>query len=421
MTARAKHIAMALYGDLSYDSRVQREATTLHAAGYAVTVVCLDVNDANAVDLPPGVAIVAHRPSSSEILPGARSPFNPDDPGTSTPRRGGKVSWVTGYMRNVRRWGRWAVEHVRADAWHAHDLTGLAALGGADVFGRLPVVYDSHELYLESGTAQRLPRPARWLLRRYERSRARHSAAVITVNDGVADALRARYGVDPVVVLNCPPLREVHRPGAMRRRLGLGARPVLLYHGALSAGRGIDATLAAMSLLPVDVAFVILGNGSLAPMLAARRAEPALVDRVFLHPAVPPRELLDWVVDADLVMVLQATEGSELNFRLSTPNKLFEAMVSGVPVVVSPFAVMRGIVEHEGIGIVVDPSDVDGIARAVASLLGDETTRRDLGERARLAARTTYNWERQAERLVSLYERVLPLRAPSSLPLPRSQ
>ena len=410
MTGRAKHIAMALYGDLSYDSRVQREATTLHAAGYEVTVACLDVNDANAVDLPPGIAIVPHRPSSSEILPGARSPFNPGDPGTSTPRRGGKVSWATGYMRNVRRWGQWAVGRVRADAWHAHDLTGLAALGATDVFGRVPVVYDSHELYLESGTPQRLPPPARWLLRRYERSLARRSAAVITVNDGVADALRARYGVNPVVVLNCPPHRDVHRPGAMRRRLGLGARPVLLYHGALSPGRGIEAALAAMPLLPQEVAFVILGNGSLAPVLAARREDPALADRVFLHPAVPPRELLDWVVDADLAMVL--IERSEENFRLSTPNKLFEAMTSGVPVVASPLPVMRGIVEHEGIGALADPSDVDRIATTIRSLLGDAATLRQCSERARCAARTTYNWERQAERLVSLYERVLPVRAP---------
>ena len=93
--------------------------------------------------------------------------------------------------------GRWAVGRVRPDAWHAHDLTGLAALGATDVFRTVPVVYDSHELYLESGTPQRLPPQARWLLRRYERSLARRSAAVITVNDGVADALatiRSRSG-----------------------------------------------------------------------------------------------------------------------------------------------------------------------------------------------------------------------------------
>ena len=54
MTGRAKHIAMALYGDLSYDSRVQREATTLHAAGYEVTIVCLDVRMPTPSSFPPG-------------------------------------------------------------------------------------------------------------------------------------------------------------------------------------------------------------------------------------------------------------------------------------------------------------------------------------------------------------------------------
>lgn len=190
-----------------------------------------------------------------------------------------------------------------ADAWHAHDLTGLAALGATGVLKQVPVVYDSHELYLGSGTAMRLPAPARWLLRRYEGSLARHSAAVITVNDGVAAVLAARYAVDPVVVLNCPPYRDVQRPGAMRRRLGLGTRPVLLYHRALSPGRGIEATLAAMRVLPADVAFV-LGNGSLGSLLATLREDPDLADRVFLHPAVPPRDPLDWVVDADLAMIL---------------------------------------------------------------------------------------------------------------------
>jgi glycosyltransferase involved in cell wall biosynthesis len=409
MTGRAKHIAMALYGDLSYDSRVQREARTLHATGYRVTVTCLDVADPRAVDLPPDVAVLANRPDSSEILPGARSPYHPDDPGTATPRRGGKVSWVTGYIRNVRAWGRWAARAVRPDAWHAHDLTGLAALGATHSFRTVPVVYDSHELYLESGTAMRLPRQARRLLRSYEQSLVRRSTAVITVNDGVAGALASRYGVDPVVVLNCPPYREVDRPGAMRRELGLGARPVLLYHGALSPGRGIEATLAAMPLLQQEVAFVILGNGSLAPMLAARREDRKLVDRVFLHPAVAPRELLDWVVDADLAMVL--IERSEENFRLSTPNKLFEAMTSGVPVVTSPLPVMREIVERERIGEVADPGDVDRIATTIESLLGDAATLRQCGERARRAARTTYNWDRQAERLLSLYERVLATRA----------
>ena len=101
MTGPRRRVGMALYDDPSYDSRVQREATTLHAAGYEVTVACLAVSDPRALDVPAGVTIVPHRPAASEILPGARSPFHAADPGRTRPHRGGKVSWLTGYVRNV--------------------------------------------------------------------------------------------------------------------------------------------------------------------------------------------------------------------------------------------------------------------------------------------------------------------------------
>ena len=251
----------------------------------------------------------------------------------------------------------------------------------------------------------RLPRPARALMRRYEGSLARSCAAVVTVNDAVARELGRRYGVNPTVVLNCPPFRDIRRPGAMRTRLGLESRPVLLYHGALSPGRGIEATIAALRRLPPEVAFVILGNGSLAPALLKQRDEPGLAGRLHLHPAVPPRDLLSWVVDADLAMVL--IEASELNFRLSTPNKLFEAMTSGVPVIASPLPALRSVVESERIGSLADPADIDGVARAVDRLLSDPAGLRRAGERARVAARASYNWERQGRRLVELYDRIL--------------
>jgi glycosyltransferase involved in cell wall biosynthesis len=99
---------------------------------------------------------------------------------------------------------------------------------------------------------------------------------------------------------------------------------------------------------------------------------------------------------------------TELNFVVSTPNKLFECMTAGVPVLASDFPEMRRIVMGERIGAVCDPTDPGEIAGSIDRLLGARTELAEMGERARLAAQRTYNWEAQAAGLTDLYRRILP-------------
>ena len=84
-------------------------------------------------------------------------------------------------------------------------------------------------------------------------------------------------------------------------------------------------------------------------------------------PAVPPDELLGWVAAADVVAM--PIQPSTLNHRLTTPNKLFEAMAVGVPVVASDLPGMAPIVRETGCGVVCDPTDPAAIAAAIASIL----------------------------------------------------
>lgn len=405
---RRPRVTMVLYADPTHDGRVQREAATLADAGYDVRLLALEGRRPVVVPPRAGVEVVVRRATASKVVPGTKSPFHPGDPGTSPPVRGGRFGWVAGYAANLRSWGRWAVRTGGApDVWHAHDFTALLALALGGLPRRAPLVYDSHELYMEVGSVARMPGPIRHLLAEIEGRMARRALGVVTVNHGVAAELARRYGVEPIVVFNCPPFFEVDRPGRMRSALGLTDEQVLLYHGAISEGRGIEVALAALLKLPSNVVFVALGDGALVPWLREQQKQPELAGRLLLHPAVPLAELLSWVVDADLGLAVFAP--TEMNFVVATPNKLFECITAGVPLLGADLPEMRRIITDGPIGAVCDPTDANAVADSIGRLLAQPDELAAMAARGRKLARTTYNWDAQAGALVDLYRRVAPI------------
>ena len=121
---------------------------------------------------------------------------------------------------------------------------------------------------------------------------------------------------------------------------------------------------------------------------------------------VPPSALLDWTASSDVM--LMAIQPTTLNHRFTTPNKLWEAIAAGVPVVASDLPGMAAVVRETGCGVLVDPTSPTDIARGIRSILElPPADREALTERCRSAARTTYSWESQVGILLALYERLL--------------
>jgi glycosyltransferase involved in cell wall biosynthesis len=268
-------------------------------------------------------------------------------------------------------------------------------------------VYDSHELFLEAGTVATQPRWSKVGLRRTEARLARAAAAVVTVNGAIAEELVARYGIArPTVVHNCPPKPSgIPARDRLRSALGLGPDvPIVICHGGFGANRGIEQTAAAL-LEPGlgDAHLVFLGRAT--PIVETILAMPRLSDRVHLLPPVPPDEVVDWIAGADVAAM--PIQPSSLNHLLSTPNKLFESLAAGVPVVSSDAPVRRRIVidDPDGpLGAVCDPERPEAIAAAIRSILDlPEDARADLRARCLRAARERWNWETESARLVSVY------------------
>jgi glycosyltransferase involved in cell wall biosynthesis len=399
---------MAVYGDLTFDSRVQREARALAAAGYRVTVYCLAWSG-NPATFGMRVDVVTMMPEHGRVVPGTASPFLDMRVTSGRLRRVRlRAAWLVGYVRNLRAWGRMVVDHAgRVDAWHLHDFAGLVAIAPR-VTG--PIVYDVHDLFTETGTGRHLPDPVRWAAHAYERWLVRRTSLVVAVNAGIADDVERRCRPRTIVVVHnavprwTPP---VPRPDLIRQHLGLAPDvPVILYHGMLSAMRGIDRLCEAMSEPELEHAhLVLLGYGQLRDRLTQTAAEPRFGGRIHLIDAVPPDQLLPWVASADVgAMTLPA---ASRNLVLATPNKLFECLAAGTPPVVSDLPLMRRIVMDDPLGPlgdVCDPTDTRSIALAIGRILGqDDAARAALRSRCLAAAGARWNWEAEASRLVAAY------------------
>jgi glycosyltransferase involved in cell wall biosynthesis len=208
--------------------------------------------------------------------------------------------------------------------------------------------------------------------------------------------------------MNCPVRYEPPepRPDLIRDALGLdGDTAVVLYQGLLMTERGIEESMAAIRSVPGAV-LALLGFGSIRDRLAGEVAAPPYAGRVFLLDPVPPAELLDWTASADVSMM--AIQPTTLNHRFTTPQKLFESLAAGTPIVASDLPGMAPIVRDSGAGLVCDPTDPDAIAAAIRSILELPPAERDaMRQRGLAAAHETYNWAAQEVALRATWDRLL--------------
>ncbi|MBM3695872.1 MAG: glycosyltransferase [Actinobacteria bacterium] len=291
-----------------------------------------------------------------------------------------------------------------AQVWHCHDLNTLAI--GVRAKRARPgtrLVYDSHELATERS---RMGRWARWRAGRQERRGLRHTDERIWTTRSRAEYIVRRYGIPfPTLIHNVPERMEVKQGWDLRERLGIPAdRRILLYQGSIQEFRGIEEAIEAVTLLDRCV-LVVIGYGYHRPALEEMVRRRGLQDRVYFFGPIPNDELLYYTASADVGLCV--IRGQSLSYRWSMPNKLFEYMMAGIPIVASDFEEMGRVVREEGVGTVCDPDDPQSIAAAVRAIVDDP----EAEARFRAATRTAiekYNWDEEERKLLALYRRLEP-------------
>jgi glycosyltransferase involved in cell wall biosynthesis len=165
--------------------------------------------------------------------------------------------------------------------------------------------------------------------------------------------------------------------------------------------RGVFVILEALQRLPEAFVYVAIGPGPDAPALARRIERLGLVGRAFCLPPVPLDELPALTASADIG--LSVFQNTSLSYYLAAPNKLFEYMRAGLPIVASDFPEVARLWEAGDLGERVDPADPSAVARAVSALYEDADRRRRIAETAQRLARERFSWEGEARKLIALY------------------
>ncbi len=314
----------------------------------------------------------------------------------------------------------WAVALERvvepAELWHGMWAGSLPAMVRLQRLHGGRSIYDSRDVYMLSREFYRLEWPLRSILAALERRWAHRVDRVITVNDAYAGLIARQLRVPrPPVVLNTPERWSppIPLPDLIREALDLGPESaVVLYQGQLNTDRGIEQAADAVVTIPGAI-LALLGPGTREARYVGMTALPPYAGRVFRLPAVPPSELLPWTASADvMVMAIQPTS---VNHQYTTPQKLWEALAAGVPVVASDLPGMADVVRETGAGYLCDPTDPASIAAALRQVLEAAPEEREaLRRRALAAAHERYNWDTQAEILLGVYAGLLDGRRPAA-------
>lgn len=305
------------------------------------------------------------------------------------------------------------LDRLAPDVIHVHDvhLLGVAARAKARAArqGRSVVlIYDAHE-YVQGQT-----HVDQELLDVYidvERRYIKQADWVTTVSPAISAWLARDYGLptDRIsVVLNAPQLswQETHNDDSLSVKEAAGLSPetpLVIYSGGQSDARGVPDLVDAMEFLPgVHCALVASPTNRYVYQQQRRAEEAGWGDRVHIAPFVPPERVPSYLSKADIgVMPLRHT----LNHDAALPNKLFEYLHAGLPVVTSDVPLAAELVTERGFGTVFTAERPEELAAAIRRVLDDIETYR--------AAVTPdvareFSWESQALLLGDVYRAVAP-------------
>jgi len=287
----------------------------------------------------------------------------------------------------------------KADIYLSNDLDTLLANFLASRLKKKDLVYDSHEYYTETPELVNR-RSVQKIWKRIEAWIFPKLNTVYTVNDSIAGLFTEKYKI-PVAVIRNLPYRQEYRIENTRSELSLpeNKKIILLQGAGINIQRGTEEMVEAMQYIDGAV-FVIIGGGDVLSLLKQQVRDMQLEEKVRFISKMPFKDLYKYSVHADLAVTLD--KDTNINYRFSLPNKLFDYIQARVPVLASDLVEIRNVIETSNIGKVISTHDPREIAREVMEILQDPIQYEFWKENLNLAAEE-FCWEKEEQKLIQIY------------------
>lgn len=365
-------IIVLVSNDLATDQRVQKVCKSLVALGY------------------------------SPLMLGRLLPGSPEMPKLSVEFKRIKLWFKTGplfYLElNLRYF--FLLLFSKCDGIHANDLDTLLPAFLVSRIRSKKLVYDSHEYF--TGVPELVNRPiVRKIWRFIESSIFPKLNHVYTVNDSIADLYEKDYAIRPLVMRNIPEVKALSTESLSRSDLGLPESSflIILQGSGINVHRGAEEALEMMKFLS-GCTLVIAGSGDVVEHLKTLAMQESLKDKVVFFPRMPYSKLMQITRCCDLGLTLD--KDTNINYKFSLPNKLFDYIHAGIPVLASDLPEVRKIVETYQVGLISLNHEPSEMAVLIEKLRNDHDLYLKFKSNC-LAAQPFLTWAIESEVLAYAY------------------
>jgi len=259
---------------------------------------------------------------------------------------------------------------TKADIYFAEDIYSLPLVKFKTLFSESKVYYNSRELYAFLG-GLRNRKIIQKILTFIERLYIHHVDLVLTTGEMDSEFLQKFYGINNTLVIrNIPKFKAATKRVNLREKLSLSPKTkILLYQGVLLDGRGVELVIKNLPQINNSV-FVLLGSGEKREKWEKLAYQMNVHDRVFFLGTISQNQLINYTAAADIGICL--IENISVSYYHALPNKLFEYVMAGLPVISSSLPQMKKIVEDYKVGQCIDLDETDRISDMINKIIENE-------------------------------------------------